>query len=177
MMSPRSERYFAYRDADRASELIAEASLAIRLGRLDDALDLFRAAGHALGNADSHTRAVQLQARGRQLPPIQRIPHDKDYLDRMKQILEVPDAEQSRPLPEVVEDAATREADAQERDGRCPDGGYCHGSSLAVGTPVCPEGTCLRVITSRPFTGKFPGDRWPADVLQRSQEHFLGAGQ
>lgn len=51
-----------------------------------------------------------------------------------------------------------------EREGRCPDGGYCHGSNLAAGSEPCPEGGCLRVRTSGPLSGVYPGDRWPAEV-------------
>ena len=51
------------------------------------------------------------------------------------------------------------------RDGRCPDGGYCHGRSLAVGSEPCPDGSCLRVRTSGPLSGRFPGNVWPAEVV------------
>lgn len=52
-----------------------------------------------------------------------------------------------------------------ERKGRCPDGGYCHGSSLAAGPEPCSPGRCLRVITSGPLSNVFPGDRWPEDMV------------
>lgn len=52
------------------------------------------------------------------------------------------------------------------RSGRCPDGGYCHGSSLAAGSPPCREGACLRVRTSGPLSGVYPGDRWPDEVYR-----------
>lgn len=50
--------------------------------------------------------------------------------------------------------------------GRCPDGGYCHGSSLDAGSEPCAPGDhCYRVATSGPLPGVFPGDRWPHAVL------------
>jgi hypothetical protein len=56
--------------------------------------------------------------------------------------------------------------DRAAREGRCPDGGYCHGRTLAAGSAPCPEGTCLRVRTSGPLSGVFPGDRWPTSVVR-----------
>lgn len=50
------------------------------------------------------------------------------------------------------------------RSGRCPDGGYCHGQTLAAGSEPCPEGSCFRVRNAGPLSGVFPGDRWPDDV-------------
>ena len=50
------------------------------------------------------------------------------------------------------------------RDSRCPDGGYCHGSTLAAGSEPCPPGRCLRVRTSGPLSGVFPGDVWPEEL-------------
>lgn len=52
---------------------------------------------------------------------------------------------------------------ADEREGRCPDGGYCHGSTVAAGSAPCPEGSCYRVRHAGPLSGVYPGDRWPAD--------------
>lgn len=52
------------------------------------------------------------------------------------------------------------------RSGRCPDGGYCHGSTLADREP-CPEGTCYRVRFAAPLSAaRYPGDRWPDEVLR-----------
>lgn len=51
------------------------------------------------------------------------------------------------------------------REARCPDRGYCHGSTLATGSPPCDPGTCFRVHTSGPLSNVFPGDRWPDEVL------------
>jgi hypothetical protein len=55
-------------------------------------------------------------------------------------------------------------ADRTEREARCPDGGYCHGSTFAAGSEPCPEGTCFRVRSSGPLSGVFPGDWWPDEV-------------
>lgn len=45
------------------------------------------------------------------------------------------------------------------RDNRCPDQGYCHSSE------PCDPGQCYRVKVAGPFSGVFPGDVWPDEVL------------
>lgn len=52
-------------------------------------------------------------------------------------------------------------ADREARSGRCPDGGYCHGSTLAAGSEPCEDGACFRVLSAGPLSGVYPGDRWP----------------
>ena len=49
----------------------------------------------------------------------------------------------------------------EERSERCPDGGYCHGSEMWVGSTPCAGGDCYRVRVSGPLSGVYPGDRWP----------------
>ena len=44
----------------------------------------------------------------------------------------------------MAEHWLTRDAGRVERENRCPDGGYCHGSTFGVGSPPCPEGACFR---------------------------------
>jgi hypothetical protein len=56
------------------------------------------------------------------------------------------------------------------RAGRCPDGGYCHGSNLEVGSGVCKPGRCFRVTTGGPLSNVFPGNKWPAKVVARNSE-------
>jgi len=69
--------------------------------------------------------------------------------------------------PATAPEAARAVADAvaEARRGRCPDGGYCHGSRALAGSPPCPAGRCFRVRNAGPLSGVFPGDRWPATVL------------
>jgi hypothetical protein len=50
------------------------------------------------------------------------------------------------------------------RAERCPDGGYCHGSSPAAGSRPCDEGFCFRVLYAGPLSGVYLGDRWPDRV-------------
>ena len=40
----------------------------------------------------------------------------------------------------------------------CPDGGGCHHK--------CTQGPCFRVLYCSPFSGVFPEDRWPTDVVR-----------
>lgn len=54
-----------------------------------------------------------------------------------------------------------------DRAGRCPDGGYCHGRTLAAGSPPCDPEACFRVAHAGPLSGVYPGDRWP-DTLTRT---------
>jgi hypothetical protein len=55
----------------------------------------------------------------------------------------------------------------EERTERCPDGGYCHGSTFAAGSPPCSPGDCFRVRHAAPLSGVYPGDRWPDEVRAR----------
>ena len=73
--------------------------------------------------------------------------------------------ESGPPCPACPDSKASQAADKQAREGRCPDRGYCHGSQLGVASTICAPGTCLRVHTSGPLSGVFPGDRWPDEVL------------
>ena len=52
------------------------------------------------------------------------------------------------------------------RDERCPDRGYCHGSTFVIGSEPCEPGECFRVRHAGPLSGVFPGDRWPDEVRQ-----------
>lgn len=61
---------------------------------------------------------------------------------------------------------SNHKSDRQAREGRCPDGGYCHGSTLAAGSSPCEPGHCYRVRTSGPLSGVFPGNRWPPEVTK-----------
>lgn len=56
---------------------------------------------------------------------------------------------------------------SDKRAKRCPDKGYCHGQTLAAGSAVCPPGTCLRSVTSSPFTSY--GDNWPQEVVEATK--------
>lgn len=70
------------------------------------------------------------------------------------------------PLPGWTQPpGAPEDADATERKGRCPDGGYCHGRTFAAGSEPCEPGGCYRVSHAGPLTGTFPGDRWPDAVV------------
>lgn len=72
--------------------------------------------------------------------------------------------ESGPPCP-ACPDSPKKQAGRAAREGRCPDGGYCHGSNLAAGSPPCAPGLCWRVQTSGPLSGVFPGDRWPPRVI------------
>lgn len=41
---------------------------------------------------------------------------------------------------------------------KCPDSGSCNHLG-------CEAGGCFRVLTCEPLSGKYPHDRWPADVV------------
>lgn len=71
---------------------------------------------------------------------------------------------ESPPCP-ACPDSPKSQAGQAARRGRCPDGGYCHGSSLAAGSPPCRYDACWRVQTSSPLSGVYPGDQWPAEVI------------
>lgn len=43
----------------------------------------------------------------------------------------------------------------------CPDGGSCHHS--------CERG-CFRVRYCEPFAGTFPGDIWPAHIVEQNND-------
>lgn len=53
------------------------------------------------------------------------------------------------------------------RSGRCPDDGYCHGSSIDAGSEPCAPGACYRVRHAGPLSGVYPYDRWP-DAVKRA---------
>lgn len=62
--------------------------------------------------------------------------------------------------------AATEPAEP-ERERVCPDGGKCHGSTIAAGSTPCWQAdppSCFRVLYAGPFSNVFPGDTWPASI-------------
>lgn len=48
----------------------------------------------------------------------------------------------------------------------CHDGGTCHHG--------CADGPCFRVLTCGPLSGVYPEDRWPVEVLAKTQQQATG---
>lgn len=65
-------------------------------------------------------------------------------------------------------------AEAIARQERCPDGGYCHGTTFAAGSEPCEPTACYRVTAAGPLSGVFPDDRWPQDVLVQAYQERYG---